>query len=293
MPSREDLYTRVNNRIIADLEKGVHPWFKPWSVGNAEGRIVRPLRFNFRPYTGVNTLTLWCDMAEKGYSNPVHMTYKQANELGGQVRKGEHGSMVVYADRYRKKETADTGEEVERDIPFLKAYTVFNAEQIDGLPEPYRLKPEKPLAEELRHAAAETFLRNTGAGIRHGGNRAFYQIGEDRIQLPPFEAFKDAESYYATALHETTHWTRHKSRLDRDFGRKRWGDAGYTMEELVAEIGSAYLCADIGITPEIREDHASYIASWLKVLRDDKRAIFSAAAHAQRACDFLQKIQNG
>jgi antirestriction protein ArdC len=144
-------------------------------------------------------------MVEKGHSNPVHMTYKQANEFGGQanefggqVRKGEHGNIVVYADRYRKKEATDTGEEVERDIPFLKAYTVFNAGQIDGLPQPYHLKPEKPLAEELRHAAAETFMRNTGAEIRHGGNRAFYTITHDYIQLPPFEAFKDAESYYLT-----------------------------------------------------------------------------------------------
>lgn len=288
---RTDLYTKVTNRIVDDLSRGVHPWFKPWSSGNTEGRIVRPLRSNYQPYNGVNVIMLWSEAVTQGYNNAVWITYKQATELGGQVRKGEHGSLVVYADRFKKTEKTDNGDDVERSIPFLKAYTVFNVEQIDALPERFHPKPQAPLPEELRHAAAETFTRNTGADIRHSGNRAYYQTSEDRIQLPPFEAFKDAESYYATSLHELTHWTRHESRLNREFGRKRYGDEGYAMEELVAEIGSAFLSADIGITPEIREDHASYIASWLKVLKDDKRAIFAAASHAQRAADFLHQLQ--
>ena len=120
---------------------------------------------------------------------------------------------------------------------------------------------------------------------------AYYSVTHDAVQMPPFESFRDAESYYATLAHEGTHWTRHPSRLNRDFGRKRFGDAGYAVEELVAELGSAFLCADLELTPEVREDHASYIASWIKVLKNDKRAIFSAASHAQRAADFLHGLQ--
>jgi antirestriction protein ArdC len=140
---------------------------------------------------------------------------------------------------------------------------------------------------------AEAFFSATGATIRHGGNQAFYTMADDRVQMPPFETFQDAESYYATLAHEITHWTRHPKRLEREFGRKRWGDEGYAMEELVAELGSAFLSADLDITLEPREDHASYIAHWLKVLKDDKRAIFSAAAHAQRAADYLHALQPG
>jgi len=138
---------------------------------------------------------------------------------------------------------------------------------------------------------AESFFAATHADIRHGGNMAYYNIGSDFVQMPPFESFRDAENYYAILAHECTHWTRHKSRLDRDLGRKRWGDAGCAMEELVAELGSAFLCADLDLTPEIREDHAAYIANWLEVLKNDKRAIFSAAAHAQKAADYLAGLQ--
>jgi antirestriction protein ArdC len=291
MQSRTDLYSRITNKIIADLEQGGRTWFKPWSAEHTAGRIARPLRSNFQPYNGVNVLVLWSEAVTCGYSCPVWITYKQSEELGGQVRKGERGSMVVYADRFRKTGTNDKGEEVERDIPFLKAYTVFNADQIDNLPERFHPRPENPLPAELRHAAAEMFIGNTGADIRHGGNQAFYASSHDRIQLPPFEAFKDPEGFYATALHELTHWTRHETRLARDFGRKRWGDEGYAIEELVAEIGSAFLCADTGVTPAPRPDHAAYIASWLTVLRRDNRAIFTAASHAQRAADYLHTLQ--
>jgi antirestriction protein ArdC len=150
-------------------------------------------------------------------------------------------------------------------------------------------EPQLDAAQRLEHA--EQFFKNTGADIRYGGNRAFYAIGTDHVQMPPFEFFKDPESFYETQLHECVHWTRSPSRLDRDFGRKKWGDEGYAMEELVAELGSAFLSADLGLTPEVREDHAAYLASWLKVLKEDKRAIFSAAAHAQRAAEFLHSLQ--
>jgi antirestriction protein ArdC len=290
-----DVYTRVTHKILADLEQGVRPWVKPWSGDHAAGRIVRPLRGNGKPYRGVNVLLLWGSALEQGFACPVWMTYKQAQELGAQVRKGEHGSLVVYADTFTKTETkADSGEEIEKTIPFMKAYTVFNVEQIDGLPAPYYAKPEKPVETvENRNERLERFFGNTGATIRHGGNRAFYAPAADVVQMPPFPAFTDAESYYSTLAHEMTHWTKAPSRLARDFGREKFGDEGYAKEELVAELGAAFLCADLGITPEVRADHAAYIASWLKALKDDKRLIFAAAAHAQRAVDHLHGYQMG
>lgn len=288
---RTDVYTRVTERIVADLEKGIRAWLKPWHAEHAAGKITRPLRHNGTPYRGVNVLLLWGEAVAKGYAAPLWMTYKQAQELGAHVRKGERGALVVYANSITKTETGENGEDIEREIPFMKGYTVFNVEQIDGLPEHYYAKPENPLPLSERIAAADAFMTATGASIGHGGSRAYYAPGPDTIQLPPFEAFKDSESYYATALHELTHWTKHKSRLDRDFSAKRFGDHGYAREELVAELGAAFLCADLGITPEPREDHADYIGHWLSVLKEDKRAIFSAAAHAQRASDYLHGLQ--
>lgn len=288
---REDIYSRVTNRILADLEQGVRPWFKPWSVTHAAGRITRPLRANGKPYQGVNVLLLWGEAVANGYAAPIWMTYKQAQEFGAQVKKGEHGALVVYADRFTTTETGPTGEEFEREIPFMKGYTVFNVEQVDGLPAHYYAQPTAPLPSSARIEAAEQFFAATGATIQHGGNQAFFSPSRDLIQLPPFEAFRDAESYSATLAHELTHWTRHPSRLDRDFGRKRFGDEGYAREELVAELGAAFLCADLGITPEPRDDHAAYMASWLEVLKGDKRFIFTAASYAQKAADYLHSLQ--
>ncbi|TCO69372.1 ArdC family protein [Chromatocurvus halotolerans] len=288
-PSK-DVYTRITDKIIASLEQGVRPWMKPWNAEHAAGRIEKPLRHNGQPYNGINVMMLWAAAADQGYSAPIWMTYRQAKALGAQVRKGESGELVVYANTLvRTAEDEKTGEEIEQAIPFMKGYTVFNVEQIEGLPEAYHqlADPVTDPVERIGHA--ERFFEATGAEVNHGGNRAYYNITHDRIQMPVFESFRDAESYYATLAHETTHWTRHPSRLglERDFGRKRFGDEGYAQEELVAELGSAYLCADLGIAPEVREDHSAYIASWLEVLRNDKRAIFTAAAHAQRAVDYL------
>lgn len=288
-----DVYTRITDKIITELEKGERPWMKPWNAEHAAGNITRPLRHNGLPYSGINVLMLWGEAIEKGYNAPIWMTFKQAHELGGHVRKGEKGSQVVYANTIVKTETnEETGEDEEHKIPFMKGYTVFNVEQIEGLPAHYYATVQAPQLNAMQRIdRAERFFANTGATVRHGGNRAFYAPGPDHIQMPPFEFFKDPESYYATRGHENIHWTRHTSRLNRDFGRKKWGDEGYAMEELVAEIGSAFLCADLGLTPEVREDHAAYIGNWLKVLKQDKRAIFSAAAHAQRAVEFLHNLQ--
>ncbi len=292
MSEIRDVYSRITNRIIADLEQGVRPWMKPWNAEHAAGRITRPLRHNGIPYKGINVVMLWSASVAKGYACPLWLTFKQAIELGGHVRKGEAGELVVYANRITRTETDEKGEETEREIPFLKGYTVFNAEQCDDLPAHYTAKVEPPTLTPLqRIEAADRFFAATGADIRHGGTRAYYAEGPDYVQMPPFETFRDAESYAATLAHELTHWTKHDKRLARDMGRVRHGDEGYAMEELVAELGSAFLAADIGIVPEVRKDHAAYIQSWLQALKDDRRLIFTAAAHAQRAVDYLHGLQ--
>jgi antirestriction protein ArdC len=285
---KADVYERVTQQIITALESGVKPWHQPWAVEHAAGRITRPLRGNLVPYRGINVLMLWGEAMEKGFAAPIWMTFKQAQELGAHVRKGERGSLVVYASSITRSETdSDSGQETERDVPFMKGYTVFNVEQIDGLEAHYYAKPAPRVDTISRIETAEAFVAATGATIRHGGARACYAISDDIVRMPVFEAFCDAESYYATLVHELTHWTRHPSRLDRDLGRKRWGDAGYAMEELVAELGAAFVLADLDLTPQVRDEHSAYIASWLVALKNDKRAIFTAASHAQRAADYL------
>jgi antirestriction protein ArdC len=176
-----------------------------------------------------------------------------------------------------------------REIPYMKGYTVFNVEQIDGLPELYYAKAQAQMDPVERIARAEEFFAKQNAIIRHGGNRAYYAQELDYVQMPDFIAFRDAESYYATLAHEMAHWTKHPTRLARDLGRKSWGDAGYAAEELVAELSSAFVCADLNLCNEPREENASYIANWLEVLKNDSRAIFTAAAHAQRAADYLNR----
>jgi antirestriction protein ArdC len=288
---KADVYRQVTDQIVASLEAGVRPWMKPWNAAHAAGRITRPLRGNGVPYQGINVLMLWGAATEKGYAAPIWLTFKQALALGGNVRKGEKGSPVVFASSFTRTEANEaTGEESERDIPFLKAYTVFNVEQIDGLPAHY-LAPAAPRLDPIeRINHAEAFFAATGATVCHGGNQAYYRISADHVQMPYFETFRDPESYYATLAHELTHWTRHPSRLNREFGRKRFGDEGYAMEELVAELGAAFVCADLDLTPEARPDHAAYIGNWLTVLKNDRRAIFTAASHAQRAADFVSDL---
>jgi len=201
----------------------------------------------------------------QGFAAPIWMAYRQAVELRAHVRKGEKGSPVVYVNSITRNETdTDSGDDIARDIHFLNGYTVFNVEQIDGLPAQY---PRR--------------------------QRAFYRPSTDSIVLPLFETLRDAESYYPTLAHETTHWTAHESRLACDFGTKRFGSEGYAIEELVAELGAAFLCADLDLTLEPREDHAAYIAKWLDVLKANHRAIFTAASHAQRAADFINGLQPG
>ncbi len=282
-----DLYAKTTARIVAALERGTAPWVKCWSTG------IDTLPMNGgtrRPYRGVNVLLLELEAATSGYALNRWLTYRQAIELGGQVRKGEHGTTVVFW-KLRKVEASAGGhrdenepEVHERVIPLLRAYTVFNVAQIDGLPEPVCATAQQTWDADAR---AEALLAGSGARIQHGGSKAYYQPGTDAIQLPARAAFATAANYYATALHELTHWTGHASRCNRQLGQ-RFGDDAYAAEELIAEIGSAFLSAHCHIDGQLQ--HASYLSSWLRVLRADTRAIFVASTKAQQAADFILNL---
>jgi len=291
--NKQDPHSRITDRILAELGQGTRPWLKPWTGGDmaASGQS-RPLRATGQPYRGINVLLLWIEAQASGFVSPSWMTYRQAQALGAHVRKGERGAAVVYyGDGNKTVHDEDSGEDREQGYRFLKTYTVFNVAQIDGLPERFHFVPE-PTPEFERIAAAEAFFASAPATVNHGGDKAYYMASADRIQLPPFAAFHDPHGYYATRGHETVHWTRHESRLDRSFGREKWGDEGYAREELVAELGAAFLAANLGLAIQPRPDHASYIASWIKVLQNDTHAIVQAAAHAERAVAFLHQLAN-
>lgn len=292
MTHSNDIYDRITQKIIADLEKGELTWRKPWSDANLASHVMRPLRWNDIPYTGINTIMLWATSAEQGYLSPYWMTFKQAQDMKAHIRKGEKGTNVVYADKFEKEEKAEDGSIHIQKIPFLKMYTVFNAHQIDGLPEGFYKLPETPITNpQERIHELENFFTQTKANI-FTGCKAAYSITTDRIEMPPFEAFIDAPNYYATLAHELTHWTRHPSRLNRDFNRKKFGDEGYAKEELVAELGSCFLGADLGFEPMPQEQHAAYIQSWLQVLKSDKKFIIQAASYAQKAIEYIEKTQS-
>lgn len=289
--TRPDLYARVTDAILADLETGVRPWTKPWSAGPRSGPVRRPLRACGQPYSGINVLLLWGEALARGFQAPTWMTFRQARALGAQVRRGARGATVVYASRFRRTVADGRGGETEQAIPFLKAYTVFNIDEIDDLPEIYRPLPNTLPDPPARLAHAHAFVAATGAEIRYGGDQAYYAPSSDHVQMPPAAAFPDPLDLYATLAHELIHWTGHPTRLDRAPGGRRGGDQAYAREELVAELGAAFLCADLGLELRPRRDHADYIGDWLQVLQNDRRFIFQAAAHAQRACDHLHGLQ--
>lgn len=281
---KADIYQTVTDSIIGMLEAGVRPW-APGHNAKACGLPVIPTRACGTAYRGINVALLWGAAEMKGYRHHTWMTFNQAKALGGCVRKGEKATPIVYWGTFKAQvDDADEGDDGKARL-FAKAYSVFNVEQIDGLParffEPATLEPS-----ETRIAKADAWAVATGADIRHGGSQAFYSPKSDHVQMPPLEAFYEPEAYYGTLAHELTHWSGAKARLDRQFG-KRFGDKAYAFEELIAEMGAAFAMARLGIAAEPREDHASYLASWLKVLKADKRAIFTAASKAQAACDFL------
>jgi len=281
-----DIYQSVTNRIIAALETGTPPWVRPWQGA------IDPLPINGdsqRAYRGVNFITLAIEAQLGGYSRNVWMTYRQAASRGGQVRKGARGCPVVFWKLRKINATAETEpwpctDDVEqRIIPLIRYSTVFNVAQIDGLPAEF-CEPPDTVPIWTSEEAAETIINKSGAIVRHGGFRAFYQPEQDYIQLPSPNAFADAGSYYATALHELAHWSGHPTRLNRQLGA-RFGAHAYAIEEIIADICSASLCAHSRINGQLQ--HAAYVQNWLQVLRNDKRAIFIAATRAQNAADFL------
>jgi antirestriction protein ArdC len=282
---RDSLYGEVTDRIIAELEAGRFPWVQPWGSANAALGLPRNADTR-RPYSGVNILILWGAVIEHGYASQGWLTFHQAMNAGGCVRRGERGTTVCYANRFTpeaEKQRAEQEGGEPGSIPFLKRFTVFNVDQCEGLPE--RLTATAvPVPERELVPAAEALISATGADFRIGGNRAFYCPSGDFVQVPPQPAFREQINYYRTATHELGHWTGHPSRLNRDLGNA-FGTAAYAREELVAELTAAYVCASLGIAPTVR--HADYLGSWLEVLRADNRAIFRAASQASKAADYL------
>lgn len=288
--NRKDCYTEITNAIVSDLEKGIRPWARPWH--STAGTPCRPLRNNGEPYRGINVLWLWRAADLAGYRSAHWFTYRQARELGAHVRKGEKASLVVYASLYTKTEEDDDREPEEKRIPFLKAYSVFNADQIENLPARFTAAADQEISfDHWPNAEAETFFGNTGATLREDQARAYYSPSEDAVYMPPLSRFEQVERYYSVLAHEMTHWTGHPTRVPRKFPRTSFGTSNYAREELVAELGAAFLCADLGLSLHPRPDHADYVGGWLKLLRNDKRAIFQAAALAQKATDFLHQLQ--
>lgn len=272
---KRDVYQEVTDRIVTALEAGTVPWLRPWRDGKA-GSVLEP--FNAatgRPYNGVNLLVLGTlPYAELGY-----LTYNAAKKLGGYVRKDEKGTPVVFWE-FAKREDEKTGKV--KVVPWAKTFTVFNVAQCDGLD---RAKLKMPVPPVAGDTAINLVAANAGAVVRHGGNKAYYTSGGDFIGMPSAEAFRSRDHYQATLAHELVHWTGHESRCNRTFG-KRFGDDAYAAEELVAELGSAFVCARTGVALDGLQ-HPAYLASWLKVLKGDKRAIFTAASAAKKATQWL------
>lgn len=283
---RANLYDEVTRRIIGELEEGRVPWVQPWGSAACAGPSLPRNALTGRSYSGVNVLLLWSAVIANGYPSQSWLTFRQAREAGGCVTKGERGQTVVYADRFvpeaEKARAAREGGDA-KTVPFLKRFTVFNVAQCEGLRPGLALDPA-PLPEREIVPVAEEVIAASGVDFRIGGDKAFYVPSADFVQVPPQPAFFDQVNYYRTCLHELTHATGHAKRLGRDLSAA-FGSRGYAREELVAELGSAFLCAALGIVPTVR--HADYLGSWLAVLREDNRAIFRAASQASKAADWL------
>jgi len=273
------IYQTVTDNIIVELERGATPWVKPWTTdATAEHNVISK-----NAYKGINRLLLGVSSMSKGYQSSSWATYKQWAELGANVRKGEKATSIVYYQPVVKPSVDAESDDGGKSYTLLKQYFVFNAEQVDGF------NATVPVIDTSFNPieSVEQRIIKTGAIVRHGGDAAFYSPSQDAIQMPHQSAFDNQASYYATLLHELTHWTSAKGRCDRVLG-KRFGDSKYAFEELVAEMGAAFLCFDHGITGELR--HAGYIANWLQCLRDDSKAVFKAAALAQKAVDYINTV---
>lgn len=282
---KRDLYVEVSSRIVAELEAGAAPWIKPWSA--TPGANTPCNAVTNRPYSGCNVVLLWMAQAA-GYHTPRFLTFKQALDLGGHIRKGERGTKIYFVKQLQVRDTSADDDTVTRIVPMLREYTVFNLDQCEDLPDSVTTgKPMRVRNPDARDDLADEFLYSTGADIREGHGEASYVPSRDFISMPAFEAFKSADHFYNAAFHEVIHWSGHARRLDRDL-KNRFGSRKYAAEELVAELGAAFLCAEFGFDGDLR--HAGYIATWIELLKADKRAFFTACSQASKAADYLRGL---
>jgi antirestriction protein ArdC len=285
--NRTSLYSEITDKIIAELEAGRVPWVQPWGTSAAKASLTMPKNARTqRQYSGINVLILWSAVIESGFSTQNWLTFRQALGLGGNVRKGEHGTTVVYADRFvpdEERRRAERDGDEPNTIPFLKRFTVFNTDQCENLPPELTSNPA-PVPEGLILPHAEALIRATGIEFRIGGDRAYYDILNDFVRVPPPQAYFEPINWHRTAVHELAHASGSRSRLNRDLSGS-FGSKKYAYEEIVAEITSAFVCASLGIVPTVR--HADYIGSWIDVMRDNDRAVVRAASAASKAADYL------
>lgn len=284
---RANLYDEITGKIIAELEAGHFPWAQPWGKATAVAPLGLPQNASTgRNYSGINILILWGAVVQHGFPGQGWLTFRQALSLGGNVRKGERGTTVVYADRFtpedEKRRARETGEEPGK-IAFLKRFTVFNIAQCEGLPEDISVAMPSP-PPSLIEPRVEALIKATGIDFRIGGDRAYYAPTHDYVQVPPPQAYFEPINWHRTALHEISHASGHRSRLDRDLSGS-FGTKKYAFEEMIAEISSAFCCASLGIMPTVC--HADYVGSWLEVMREDSRAIVRAASQASKAADWI------
>lgn len=289
--ARFNLHQTLTNQIVAAIERVSAEDFRlPWHRSGLTS--IQPENALTRnPYRGINIIALWAAAEVHRYPRALWASFKQWEQLGARVRKGERASMVVFYREYDVEPNPDEDDDGKRLV--LRYSNVFNVTQVDGF-----TLPDMPATSVLeRDQAADTFFAAAGADIRHGGERAFYRPSEDVIQMPDERLFRGSqygspkEDYYCVLAHEMTHWTAHRSRLNRELG-KRFGDHQYSAEELIAELGSAFICAELGISPQPRLDHAQYLKHWLAMMKADSRAIFTAAARAQDAVNHLISLQS-
>lgn len=284
---RANLYDEITDKIVAELEAGRVPWVQPWGTSTAKAPLGLPRNASTsRSYSGINVLILWGAVIEHGFPGQGWLTFRQALSLGGNVRKGERGTTVVYADRFtpedEKRRAFEAGEEAQA-IPFLKRFTVFNTAQCDGLPDDIEAAVP-PLPPGMIEPQVEALIRATGIDFRIGGDKAFYVPALDYIQVPPPAAYFEPINWHRTALHELGHASGHHSRLARDLSGS-FGSRKYFVEECVAELASAFCCAALGIAPTVR--HSDYIGAWIETMREDNPAIVRAASQASKAADWL------
>lgn len=286
---KRDVYDVITARIMELLDKGIVPWRKPWRGGRAG---MPKNLVSGKAYRGVNVFLLHCASVADGFDSPYWLTFRQAKERGGSVRKGEHGMPVVFWNWVeREKRDATTGETTTEEIPFLRYYTVFNAEQCEGIDYPQPDGQDAMLDFEPI-AACEAVVDGFSdkPAIEHDGHgRACYRPSDDTVHLPDKARFDSEQAYYATLFHELTHSTGHETRLNRrpSTEERHFGSLDYGKEELVAEMGAAFLCGHCGIDGQTIEQSAAYVDGWRRTIRQDKKIVVHAAAQAQKAADYI------